>query len=302
MNWILIALLAPLLWAITNFIDKYLISNHFKSSIGTLIVYSGLIGFPVSLLIVIFNPGVLFIAPLTAFLIILNGILFSFYLFPYFKALSKADASVVVPIFQSVAVFSYFLAFFVLGEVLSKLQLIGAGLVILGAIGISIKFHSNKIHLTKDVLVLQLLASFIIALNTLLFKFFAAQVNFWAVSFWQYVGFTIFALFLLVFIKSYREKFIQSFKINKGKILGLNSLNEAVNIGALIIFTFATLLAPLSLVWAINGFQPVFVFLIGLFLTLMFPHIIKEEINARIIIQKIIFMIIIFVGTYLIYI
>src|SRR3989344_3621927 len=296
MNWLLIAILAPLLWAITNFMDKFLISKYFKSDVGTLVVYSSLIGLPVALLIAIFKPQVFALSLMTAVFIILNSFLYIVYLFPYFKALSKADTSVVVPIFQTVPVFSYFLAFFVLGETLSSMQIMGSLLIIFGAVGISLNFKKKGLHLTKDVLFLQLLASFIVALNYLFFKFFAIQLDFWTVSFWQYTGFLIFGLFLLIFIKSYRKDFLLSFKRNSKPIIGLNAINEVLNISATIIFTFATLLAPLALVWVINGFQPLFVFLIGIGFTLFFPHLIKEDLDKKVLLQKILFIILIFVG------
>jgi uncharacterized membrane protein len=299
MNWFFIGILASFIWALTNFIDKMFISRYFKSNVGTLIIYSSLIGLPISFVIVIFKPSVLSLNLTTSVFIILNSFLYILFLFPYFKALSKADTSVVVPIFQTIPVFSYFLAFFILGETLSITQIIGSLLIIFGAIGISLKFKGKKMGLTKEVLFLQLLASFILATNYLFFKFFAIQLDFWTVSFWQYIGITIFGLILLIFFKSYRKSFFISFKNNSKSILGLNALNEIFNIIATIIFTFATLLAPLALVWVINGFQPLFVFLLGIFLTIFFPKIIKENLKKKILIQKGIFILLIFIGSYL---
>lgn len=299
MNWLIIAILAPLLWAFTNFIDKFLLSKYFKLGVGTLIIYSALIGLPVAFLVAIFKPNVFSLTLPTSIFIILNSFLYIIYLFPYLRALSKADTSVVVPIFQTVPVFSYFLAFLVLGETLSGIQIIGSLLIIFGALGITLKFKDKKVHLTKEVLFLQLLASFILAVNYLFFKFFAIQLDFWTVSFWQYLGVAIFGIILLIFVKSYRMDFILSFKRNSKAILGLNVINEVLNIGATIILTFATLFAPLTLVWVINGFQPLFVFLIGILLTLFFPHLIKENLEKKVLFQKTIFILLIFLGAYL---
>jgi len=299
MNWLLVAILAPLLFVITNFIDKFLVSKYFKSSVGTLIIYSSLIGLPVALLISIFKPSVLSLNLVTASLVIINSFLSIAYLFPYFKAISKADTSVVTALFQTIPVFTYFLAFFILGESLTGMQILGSLLIIFGAIGISLKFDKG-IHLKKDVLFLQLLASLLIALNFLFFKFFALELDFWTTSFWQYIGFFIFGLLLLVFIKSYRKDFFLSFKRNSGSIIGLNVINEAMNISGLIIMTFATILAPITLVWVINGFQPLFVFLIGIGLSIFFPHLIKEDLNKKVIIQRILFILLMFLGAYII--
>jgi drug/metabolite transporter (DMT)-like permease len=296
MNWFIIAILAPLIWAVSNFIDKFLISKYFKSDIKTLVVYSSLIGLPVAFLIGIFKPQVLALNFITAILIILNSFLLIIYLFPYYKALSKADASAVIPIFQIIPLFSYFLAFFVLGEILSGLQIFGSLLIILGAVGISLNFKNKRLHLTKEILFLQILASLIISLNYLFFKFFAIQLDFWTVSFWQYTGFAIFGLFLLIFIRSYRKSFFLSIKINKSKIIRLNVLNETINIIGMLIFSFATLLAPLALVGVISGFQPLFAFLIGIELSLFSPHLIKEDLNKKVLLQKIIFILLMFLG------
>lgn len=299
MDWLIIAFLAPLLWAVSNFIDKFLISKYFKGGTGTLVIYSCLIGIPVSLLILLFKPEVLSINLGTAFLVLLNGFLYISFLFPYFKALEKADTSVVIPMFQTIPVITYILAFFVLGETFTNIQFLASSLIILGAIGISLKFDGRKTRFRSDVVFLMLLASFIVALNSLLFKFFAIELNFWTVSFWQYLGFSALGILLLLFVKGYRKDFLSSFKKNGKKIISLNIMNEVINISAVLIFTFATLLAPLSLIWVINGFQPLFVFLMGLLLTLFLPHLLKEEISKKIILQKIIFIILMLVGAYL---
>src|SRR3989338_3001237 len=145
MNWILIAMFAPFLWAGSTFIDKFLISKYFRSGVGTLVLYSSFIGLPVAFLIFLFKPSVVSISVTTAIFIIVNSFLFILYLFPYLKALSKADTSIVVPIFQTIPVFSYILAFFVLGETLSRMQIIGSLIIIFGAIGISLNFKTRGV-------------------------------------------------------------------------------------------------------------------------------------------------------------
>lgn len=301
MNWFFIAVIAPFLRACSNFIDKLLISKYFKSWVGTLIIYSTLIGLPVAFIIALLNPHVLSIKTSTAICIILNSFLYISYLFPYFKALQKADVSVVVPIFQTIPVFSYFLALVLLGETLTTIQIWWSLLIILWAIGITLTLQDKKIHLPKDVFLLQLLASFIIAVHFLLFKYFAIQWDFWTVSFWQYIGFAIFWIVLLVFVKQYRQDFVMSFTKNSKALLWLNAFNEIVNIIAVIIFSFASLLAPLTLVWVINSFQPLFVFLIGMLLTLIAPHLIKENVNKKVLLQKIVFILLMFLGTFLLH-
>src|SRR4030043_1423885 len=140
MNWLLIALLAPILWAVSNYIDKLLIGKYFKGGTGALILFSCLIGIPVFILIAIFKPAVLSVSIASALLVTLNGFVYILYLFPYLKALNKSDTSSVVPIFQTIPIFVYFLAFFILGERLSGMQIFGSLLILSAAVGISLRY------------------------------------------------------------------------------------------------------------------------------------------------------------------
>jgi len=151
-----------------------------------------------------------------------------------------------------------------------------------------------------DVFLLMLLSSALYSLNFIFFKYFVVETNFFIASFWEYVGFGLFGLFLLIFIKGYREGFISVFKTNKTKVLGINITNEIVNIIAKISFNYATVLAPVALVWIINGLQPFFVFLFGIVLTAFFPQISKEDISRKTLAQRGLAILAITIGVYLV--
>jgi len=107
------------------------------------------------------------------------------------------------------------------------------------------------------------------------------------------------AFLLLIFVKSYRNQFVDVVRANKVPVLGLNAVNETINIVAKLAMNFATLLAPLALVWIVNGFQPFFVLAYGVILTLFFPHSGTESLAKKHMTQKIFAIVIMFVGTYL---
>jgi len=295
MNWILIALLAPLLFSISAFIDRFLVSKYFKSGFGALVVYTGLLGLPVFVLIYLFKPEVVQVGLISALLMIINSFLVIGYLFPYYAAIRKTDVSAVIPLFQIIPVFSFILAFFILKETLTWPQIGAGSLIVVGAVGISLNFK-EKIELKKGLLGLMLLAALMISLNRTVFKFFAINLDFWTVSFWEYLGFFVFAVLLLLCSKKFRSEFVNSFRENKNTIIGLNAVNEMVNLTATII---ATLLAPLALVSAVSGLAPVFVFIFGIILSLFWPKIIKEDLSWQTIVQKVVFIVIIFIGGYL---
>jgi len=302
MNWFLIALLPPALWSVSNHFDKYLLSKYFKGDgVGTLMVFSSIIGVLLLPFIVLFHPEVIASFDPKYLLISLNGFFYILAVLPYFYALQKDEASIVVPLFQMTPVFSYFLSYLVLGETLKTIQIIGGLIIIFGAVLISLDLTIHKkIKLKREVFFFMALSSLLYAVNFLFFKYFAIQVNFWVTSFWEYIGFAVFAFLLIVFVRVYREEFLKVMKTNRASVLTINGINEVINIIAKASFNFVSLLAPITLIWIINGLQPFFVFFYGIILTLVFPKISRENITKKALLQKILAIVIMFAGVYLI--
>lgn len=108
MTWIFFALLAPVLFALTNQIDKTLLARYFsKVKPITLLFYTVIVSLVIAIGIVSFKPSVLNIPVLDAGLMFAGGILFYFAINPFIKALSIEEASRVIPVFQIQPVFAY---------------------------------------------------------------------------------------------------------------------------------------------------------------------------------------------------
>jgi transporter family protein len=300
MSWFFIAFISTLLWSATNFIDKYLISRYFKErGIAVLMIFSALIGLVLLPFIWIFSGGRVFdLGSGDIFILVGSGVLYVFAILPYFFALRREDASLVVPFFQSIPVFSYFLGLIFLGENLSAWQIFASILIISGAVGLSLDISGKMKMFRFKTFSLMMLSSFMYALNIFMFKFMEKGSDFWTVSFWEYSGFSLAAIALLT-VSKWRRQMIDNIKEHGWRALGLNSINEVVNIIAKMIFNFATLLAPLALVWAVNGAQPLVVLVFGFVLTLLWPKIFKEDISRRKLAQKAIFIILIFIGGFM---
>jgi drug/metabolite transporter (DMT)-like permease len=302
MNWFLIALLPPIFWSLTNHIDKYLLTKYFKDgAIGAVMIFSSSIAILLLPIIILIQPTVLQNFQTNYLLIVLNGTLYLFATLPYFYALEKDDASLSVPLFQMIPVFSFIFGFVFLRETLYITQILGGIIIIISSIFISLNISDiKKMKMKWDVFGLMALSSLLYALNFIFFKHFALETDFWVTSFWEYVGFGLFGIFLLLFVKNYRQGFFNVLKQNRLKVVGINGLNEIINIIAKISFNFATILTPVTMVWIINGLQPLFVFVFGILLTVLFPKISKEDISRKTLIQRIIAIGVITVGVYLI--
>jgi len=103
MNWFFIALAAPVLWAVTVHIDKYLVSRYLKEvGIGTLAIFSALIGLLVLPFILIIEPNVFSLDIKNSGAIIINGIIYVLAIIPFLYALKNDETSIVVPLFQTI--------------------------------------------------------------------------------------------------------------------------------------------------------------------------------------------------------
>ncbi|EKE19827.1 MAG: protein of unknown function DUF6 transmembrane [uncultured bacterium] len=299
MNWIIIAMFPPLLWAISNFIDKYLIVKYFKGgTIGALLIFSSLMGTFLLPFIYIFNRDVFSIHLFAGILIVASGFLYIMSLIPYIYAMNKDETSVVAPLFQFIPICNYFLAYYFLNEKLSTTQVLASLIIILGAVIISLNIDERKPKFKGEIFFLMFLSSLMLAATTLIFKMVAIEEHFWKTTFWEYVGFTI-AMLTLLCIKSYREEFLRVIRRNKQAFVWVNFTNEAITLIGRMIMAFASLLAPLALVWVINGFQPLFIFLIGIILTIFLPGMGKESLRKRHLAQKFVAVTIMFSGAYL---
>jgi drug/metabolite transporter (DMT)-like permease len=299
MNWFFIALIAPFLYAITNHTDKYLVSKYIKEDeVGSLIIFSALFGIFILPIIFIISPAVLAVSLLQVAILIIIGILVVFSILCYLYALKFDEATFVIPFYQTIPIFGFILAYFILRETLSKIQMSAALIILLGTLILSFDVQNKKIHFKKKVVFFMVTASFFYAVSDVLFKFVALERGFWVSTFWTLVGKVLIGIIFLIFISSYRKQFFTLLKEAKGKILALNSMNEMATILANMISQYAVLLAPVALILMVNSFQPLFVFLIGLCLTLFFPKISTEKIQGKYLAQKIIAIFIILIGSY----
>jgi len=301
MPWYFFAFLSPLLWSISNHIDKYILGKYLKdANSGVVAIFAGFVGFFFSLGILIFSPESVFgISTFHAVLIILNGALLVAAFIPYFYALNEEDASAVVPLYQTIPIFSFTLGFILLGESIGLLQIVAGILIILGSVLISVDLSKSGFHFKKRSMFLMLLSSFMISLHYLVFKYVALEESFWRTVFWEYLGAVLVALFLLVFLRRYRTQFIDLMRNNSLGVISINVLNEIINIGAKLFANYASLIIPIVVVNLANGLQPLFVFGIGALLTIFLPSISKEQISRQYVIQRIGAIVILFIGTYL---
>ncbi len=301
MSWFFLALVGPLLYATTNHIDKVLLERYFKvGGVGTLMLFS-------SLLSALALPFLMWADPLASQVSTTNvlalgtvGILNVVVLWFYFLALKDDEASVVIVFYQLVPVFGYVLGYLILGESLTKMQLIAMAIIIFGTTIISFEIDiDRRFRLRRQTVAYMLAASFSWALGSVIFKAVALEENVLRSLFWEHLMLTCVGIGIFVFARTHRMHFIAAIRCNSRKVIGLNFSNELLYMAGTFVFSFAYLLAPVSLVLLANSFQTIFVLAIGVVLTRCCPTIAVEGIQARHMWQKSVAIGITGLGTYL---
>jgi drug/metabolite transporter (DMT)-like permease len=286
---------------LVNHIDKYIISRYFTGrGVGSLVLFTSLSGLIISVFILIFGHSQIFSNPISVIVIAVNGAILVAAFIPYLYALENEEASWASSIYQLIPVFGYVLALIFLNESLTAMQILASLLVVCGAIAISLDL-SQKIKLKAKPFLLMVLSSFMIAVNALVFKIIALDQNFWGTAFWEYIGGAIFGLLLFALIPIYRRQFIATINKARTVVLTVALVSELLNIAAKLAANFASLLAPLALVWVVNGFQPLIVFVYGVIMTLFLPRFGKENLSRKIIVQKLSAMLVMLAGIYLLF-
>jgi drug/metabolite transporter (DMT)-like permease len=203
----------------------------------------------------------------------------------YLYALDIDEASFVTPFYQTVPIFAYFLGYLILDETITLVQGLGSFVIIVGALALSFEFGRRGMRFKRNVVALMLGASFLSAVNGVIFKLIAVDKGFWISLFWGFVGQVMAGLIFLVCVPSYRRDFLGLFKQQKVAV-GLIALSKTLFSISEAVTLYATLLAPVALVLLVNSFQPLFVFTFSIVLTLFLPRVAKESLGRMKMLQK----------------
>ncbi len=133
MDWLLVSLIAPFLWAIVSIIDNYFVDSVYKDELDGIVLSSIFQVFPW----VLVPFGFLHFSPVggDVFWSVASGFLFLLSLFQYFRSLFRVNDSALMQILWSLSVpLVPFFALFLLAEKLSLNHYIGIGIAFMGVL------------------------------------------------------------------------------------------------------------------------------------------------------------------------
>ncbi|MFZ3031841.1 MAG: EamA family transporter [Candidatus Moraniibacteriota bacterium] len=277
-NWLIIAFVAPALWALVNLIDVYFVNDVYRDEYdGTII--SGL--FPLLPWVLVPFGMVVFDFPEHQWwLFLISGMLFLFANFFYFKSLFSNNDAALVQIFWNLTVpLTIMISWIFLKESLELRQYVGMGIVIVGVIYLSLQKKSGKWK-PKEVLKNMVPAAVFLALSLVL-----AEYAYRESSAGFFDGYLVFALGMvtgaliisLVSKGGFHDRFAQVAKLT-GKYFVVFFFAELLALVGTIASQRAVDLSPsASLVATIESLSPVFVMAFSILIIFFGRFLMKEK-------------------------
>lgn len=286
MNWVVYALLAPMVFIIVNFKE---IRNPLSMPpfVGLVAAVSGL------LLWIITGFPTLELRDMA--LVLLAGAMYGFAAAFYYRALSLEETSKLVILFQLQPVVLLVLSFLLLGEKISPQQLIGFGIILSAAMALSVNRQAGTLRpsaaMWSAVAVVLLTSA-----ASILFKFVVEGSSFNKIIAYESWGLALGSLLIYLIVPAVRRAFHTTLRTASRRALGIVGLNECIFIVAKLLSYSAIALGPVALVSVLAGTQVFYGILIGWILTVLAPAIYKESIGRSSLLWKGALAVVLFVG------
>lgn len=298
MNWLLAVLIGHLLNAVSYVIDKVLITKSIQNPFA----FTFFIGILGMLSVVLIPFG--FEVPETDQLLIdfASGAMYIVALMFFFLALKGAEASRIVPfVGGGVPIFTWVFELLFLDSQLSGTLLLAFAILVVGTIVIAIDLDPKEEGEKQGIKawVFGVLAALGFAIAFGLTKMaFDAQPFFSAFVWMRFGSFAAALIFLLW--KSNRAAIKESLTIFKEKAGAIYIVAQAFGAGGFIFVNYAVSLASVSIVNALQGVQYAFLLVMAIVGAVRWPKLLQEAMSRRSLVVKIVGVIIISVGLYLV--
>lgn len=285
-TWFGIALIAPLLWALSTLLDKGLLAwlgedENDTEPVFVLILYSMLFSGIAAPILFFWAQGAILVFESWAILfLIIAGIADALAVILFLFTLEREDATIVAPFSQTIPIFGFIFGMLFLSEFLTLTQILGAAIIVGGSMLITADSRAPfKARAATIAMALAAAASFA-AFDTL-FKLAASDEHYWGALFWVHIGLLLVGLCIVLFRPKERLGFIHSIRTNGKLLFSLNIFNEILYAAGVFLLAWALLRAPIALVSTATAYQPAFVLLGSIVLSYLLPRYFNERVEMK---------------------
>ena len=301
----ILAMVAATFYALTNHIDKYLISKAVKNAdYRALLIVSTMIAGGVMALIYLFICQFSISFDWKSFgILFLNSVIVSIAYILYFKSLSREDTTIVAIMFQLIPVFMLVISPLILpNQTITPLQLAGGLVATIAAIIVTYEPAKKRFNKGRLVtLAMMAVVSIIYAFYFILERYVTLDHDFNQTMFWTSATQCLVGVLVYLLFKSFRKSFNKMLATNGAKVIGLNLGNELLSSFGNVISTWAGMMVSVALVSFISqSVQPFAVMGLGILITLFFPKIERECITKAETTKRIVAIVVCIIGLALI--
>ena len=298
-------MVAATFYALTNHIDKYLISKAVKNAdYRALLIVSTMVAGGVMALIYLFICQFSISFDWKSFgILFLNSVIVSIAYILYFKSLSREDTTIVAIMFQLIPVFMLVISPLILpNQTITPLQLAGGLVATIAAIIVTYEPAKKRFNKGRLVtLAMMAVVSIIYAFYFILERYVTLDHDFNQTMFWTSATQCLVGVLVYLLFKSFRKSFNKMLATNGAKVIGLNLGNELLSSFGNVISTWAGMMVSVALVSFISqSVQPFAVMGLGILITLFFPKIERECITKAETTKRIVAIVVCIIGLALI--
>ncbi len=296
MIWVYITIGAYLLFALANIGDKLVVSKY-KTEPIAYAFYVGVLGITSVILIPL---GVHWLKAELYLLSFLAGAAFILAAYFMYCALSQGEASRAITLMGSSSpIFTFLLSFVFLQEKLSSNQFFAFLVLVLAIIIISWEDkEQGQKKFNSKLIIFALLSGFLYSANYVLTRYLFGLETYFTIFFWTRIGGVLTAI-IIYLLPNWRNLIISDWKKPKQKRGTLVLAIQVAGGTGVMAQSYALKLASATLVNALQAIQYALVFILALLLGKKYP-LLKEEISQRQLIRKIVAIILVAIGLFLI--
>jgi len=293
----LLALLTPLLWALGDVAEKFQLDKVFKHWLSYFTLAYAAWSVIVLCILAFHN---VYVEPGYALMAVASGAIGTVGTVFYLKAVSREEASRVVPLAYMSVLFVAALSYVFLGEVFGIATYAGMAALLAGAVLMSYRRAGRRVLPVTPVLGMVLVSAFMNAVANVIDKTFLGAYDYWTLLFWGYFGgLAVIACFFLD--RRNRVHFPKlSDLAGRRRMWVLLASTILIYFAADVTWLAAISQAPVSIVAAMSTTEPLFVLVLAAASSVFTPKLLKEEIEGSKVALKLAAIVLIMLGAYLV--
>lgn len=303
MNWLMLSLLASLLWAIVNIVDKIMVERFVKQPIIYALFTGIYASIPALFILAVF--GISNISSTYIFFSMFSGFTLIIYTYLFYRALTLSDTPVVVALFLLAPVFSLLWGFLFFSETFTIQKYIGVCFIIGGAFFISLEISKKDITektqktAVSPALFLMIVSCFFASVGSAIQKFLLVEIDPITVYFWGNVG-ALISVGLLLTIGSVRRNLLKTMVKIGIKINSVIIFNELLSLLAIFLVIKALSIGTLSLVVTATAVQPLYVLILVIIVNIIKKELIPDNKSKQFFLVRLALIGVMISGIYLI--